>query len=332
MRRIVGQRIGIRAGLLALAAALCTPAPAGAYRIAEGLDLNGKFFADVSVAENDADSGFHLKRAYIMLKAQLQPDLVARVTLDQRSEDDRVFVKHAYVALDLSDHTAVQAGLAGTPYVPYDEKNFWGYRFVAGTFTDMWGLQSSTDLGASVLGTASDGTLAYQVSLLNGEGYQNTPDGNGFAVAGRVNADVEKAHVGAWVHEERDRNGTNRYDPSRIGLFGFYEDARVRVGGQVVLADDGRAGDTGAGGAVFDSGQGANVQGRVKLPANREVWAFGRFDTVELNNGDRHMALAGVSLDVRPGLSVAPNLRLVDTGDSARGTELTVGVHAQLLL
>jgi hypothetical protein len=332
MERIAGRVNGILSGLLVLGLAVCVPAPADAYGIAEGLDLNGRFFGDVSLAENDADSGFHLKRAYVMLKAQLQPGFAARLTLDQRSEDDRVFVKHAYVVKDLSDHTAIQVGLAGTPYVPYDDEHFWGFRFVANSFTQMWGLQTSADLGASLLGSASNGTVAYQATLMNGEGYQNTPDGNGFAVAGRLNADVEKAHVGAWGHLERDRDGVTNYDPSRAGLFGFYEDAKVRVGGQIALANDGGAGNTGAGGAVFDSGVGVNVQGRVKLPASREAWAFARFDTVELNTGDRHMVLAGASLDVMPGLAVAPNLRLVDTGDSARGTEVTVGVHAQLLL
>jgi len=329
MRRTRGRWAAL-AGVAAVAGVVLTGGPAAAYQIADGLTLNGKFYADATWSEHDDDSGFHLRRSYLMLKADVQPGLKARLTLDQRSEAETVFVKHAYVEKTLPHDMAVWAGLAGTPYVPYDEAHFWGYRYVERSFTDYWGMQSSTDLGASLLGTAAEGKVAYQVSLLNGEGYQNTPDGNGFALAGRGNLDQGNLHAGFFFHEERARGGVTDYNPSREGIFAFWDDGSVRAGAQAVIADDGNAA-----GVPFDKARGLNFQGQIKLPTKaREVWAFGRWDDVRpvKGSGHRFYGIAGIATEVAKGLTLAPNVRVLDTGIASRGTEYMAGVNAQLLL
>ena len=71
----------------------------------------------------------------------------------------------------------------------------------------------------------------------------------------------------------------------------------------------------------------------MKLPGQREWWAFGRYDQIkEGNTGHKYLAIVGASTDVMPGLTVAPNVRLEDTGSAAVGTETTVSVNAQFAL
>jgi hypothetical protein len=332
--RTIGRGL---AGGLALAAFLAVT-PAHAYQIADGLELNGLFFGDASYSDNDAKSGFHNKRNYVTLKAVLRPDADFRLTLDQSDEAGKVFVKYAYVEKRFTNGMAVQAGQVVTPMAPWDNGSFWGYRFVEQCFTQYWGALTTADLGASLKGKLAKDQVFYHVALLNGEGFQNTADGNGFAIAGQVGAETKGVHVGGYFHEERDRAGVNHYNPSREGLYGFWEDEPYfRVGGQVMIVDDGPAAGTGAGaaaGAKFDSGRGWNVQGRVKLPAKqRDVWAFGRYDQIkEGNTGHKFLAIAGFSTEMWPGLTVAPNVRLEDTGSAATGNDFTAAIHAQLAL
>lgn len=322
-------------GAAALATALAT-APAHAYQIADGLELTGLFFGDATYSETDAKSGFHNKRNYVTLKSTLRQDATFRLTLDQNDEAGKVFVKYAYLEKRFTNGMAVYAGQVETPMAPWDNGGFWGYRFVEKCFTQYWGVLTTADLGVALKGRLMKDQVFYHVALLNGEGYQGTPDGNGFALTGQVGAEVKGVHFGGYFHEERDRADVNHYNPSREGLYGFWEDPTIRVGGQVMVADDGSAFGTGAGttaGAKFDGARGWNVQGRVKLPAKQEVWAFGRYDQIkEGNTGHKFLAIAGVSTNVLPGLTVAPNLRLEDTGSSAIGTETTVAVNAQLAL
>jgi hypothetical protein len=311
-------------------------APAHAYVIADGLTLTGLFFGDATYSETDAKSGFHNKRNYVTLTAALRQDATFRLTLDQNTEAGKVFVKYAYLEKRFANGMAVQGGQVAMPMSSYDNADFWGYRFVEKCFTQYWGALTTADVGAALTGKLSKDHVFYHVTLTNGEGFQNTPDGNGFALAGQLGAEIRGTHFGAYFHEERDRAAVNHYNPSREGLYGFYEDPRVRVGGQILLADDGSAANTGAGaaaGAKFDSGRGWNVQGKVKLPGQREWWAFGRYDQIkEGNTGHKYLAIVGASTDVMPGLTVAPNVRLEDTGSAAVGTETTVSVNAQFAL
>jgi len=161
-----GTRASIKtvvSGVAVAAVLAATPAWAS-YQIADQVTLGAKFFADVTHSEDDMDSGFHLKRSYITLKAQVDGRTKLRVTLDQRSEDQSsskggVFVKYAYVDYTLDGNSTARIGLLNTPYVGYDEANLWGYRHVAPSFTDYWKAQTSADLGASVSGSLGDGYI-----------------------------------------------------------------------------------------------------------------------------------------------------------------------------
>jgi hypothetical protein len=299
--------------LLAAAALAGLSAPAAAYQLAEGLTANGRFFFDATLSDTDANSGFHNKRNYIVLRAQVDPKMAFHFTLDQRSEADRVFVKYSYLQRMVAEHVTVRGGMMPTPYAPFDNGEFWGLRFVEQAFTQYWGALTTADLGMAVAGSVPGETaLTYDVALMNGEGFQNTPDGEGFALAAHLGAEVKQLHLGVFLHEEANRGGVSTNDPSREGLYAFWDDPRFRVGGQVVRLDDGGAGPT-----AFDGGEGFNVQGRVKLPSEKtEAWAFGRYDWIDPADADTEVSLVivGVAASVGPKLRVAPNVRRLDDG------------------
>lgn len=326
MRNMTKAALGLAAaGLMA-----AVPAHA-AYQLGDNVSLGMKFFSDLTFSDNDADTGFHLKRSYVTLKAKVDDRLKLRLTLDQRDEDQAgakggVFVKYAYVDMELDANTTARLGLLDTPYVGYDEDVMWGYRFVAPTFTDQWGAQTSADLGASVMGAVRDGQVQYHVSVLNGEGYGNQTNGDGFALAGRVNVEVgDRVQVGGFFHEEKGRGGVADYDPSREGLFAVYEDDRFRIAGQVLMADDNVAGQT------FDTGRGYNVQGRLKLPKGDEAFAFGRYDRLDRKDtgNEESLFILGVSAKVGKALTLAPNIRRLDT-NAAPGADQMLILNAQL--
>jgi hypothetical protein len=331
----LGKFAAIKTAMFAvLAAGVLAASPAYAsFQIADDVSLGFKFFADVTHSEDDADSGFHLKRSYVTLKAKVDSRTKLRLTLDQRSEDQAdgkggVLVKYAYVDYMLDGNSYARVGLLNTPYVGFAEAKLWGYRHVVSTFADYWKAQTSADLGASVAGALGDGLLEYQFSALNGEGYGNKVDGTGFAAAGRLNANLGKLMVGGFFHEERSRNGqtVRDYDPSRRGMFVGYNDGNYRLVAQYLTADDGAAATT------FVDGVGFNIQGQARLSADGKWKLFGRYDEMDRKddgNEDRFWLL-GFSTTGKNGLTFSPNIRVEANNNAAPQTIVALNFQLKL--
>lgn len=316
------------ATLGALTAALAFAAtPAQAYKVDDKLEVNGKVFANAiqvdgmatSAADDDA-SGFHFDRAYFETRYHADSDNMVRITLDQKVEDGSVFVKYAYWQRKLGP-VKIKVGQNHTPLVDYIQTEMWKHRYVAKTFTDAVGAETSSDLGVSVLGDAGD-MFDYYLSLMNGEGYTHDPDGAGYAFEGRVEAHASGAHVGLYGHTETKRNGTDNYDPQREVVYAWWENGMVEIGGQYLMADDGSAATS------FDSGKGWNVLANVKLPVGKKTTAFARYDTIDKKDTgtDQTLTIAGVEFEAGPGIMLAPNVQIADDGTD---TVTTVGVHGQ---
>jgi hypothetical protein len=337
----IKQRIAAIAGGVATAA-LLSAAPAQAIDLNNGWALNGKFYFYGSAADanpavtppasNGPEAGFHNPRNYVMLKGPVASDLKFKLTLDQRTDSGSVFVKHAYLDKQLASNMNVLVGLNGTPYIPWDEKNFWGYRFVEKSFLDFWGLHSSADLGVSLKGTEVNSKLQYHVSVMNGEGYNNPNDGRSLEFSGRVGfALTPEVQIGAFILEESNEGGASGAspDPSRKVVYAFFGNKQFLVGAQVLLDADDDITNTNA---VWDSGDGINIQGRFKLPFGTDSWAFARHDKIDLGTAaataDQKLTILGLSMDLGNGITVAPNIREYDNG-AANGDNTSYNVHAQ---
>ena len=336
----IKQRIAAIAGGV-VTAALLAAAPAQAIDLSNGWALNGKFYFYASAADNNLVvtgpastgpvAGFHNSRNYLMLSGPVASDLKFKLTLDQRTDAGSVFVKHAYLDKQLANNMNVLVGLNGTPYIPWDEKNFWGYRFVEKSYLDFWGLHSSADLGVSLKGTNKDSKLQYHVSVMNGEGYNNTGEGRSLEFSGRVGfALTPEIQIGAFAIEESNEGGAAaNADSSTKVVYGFFGNKQFLIGAQLLLdADDG---DPAAGGD-WQGGDGLNIQGHFNV--NPKVQLFARHDII--NSGaaaakDQTLTIIGAGMDMGNGITIAPNFRDYDDGlvGAASNADTSYNVHAQ---
>jgi len=311
-----------------VAAMVVGTAPAYAAKVNDNLQINGKVFADyqsvdgnATSAADDAASGFHFSRAYFETRYSPDADNMFRITLDQKAINGNVFVKYAYWQHKYNDNMTIKFGQNHTPLVDYLQTELWGHRYVAKTFSDAVGAETSADLGVSLLGKGD--MVDYYVSYMNGEGYTKTPDGAGSAIMGRVEWHNDGIHVGAYAHSEADRNGDSTYDPSRQVVYAWWENEQFQIGGQILNADDGD--NT----SKFDSGKGYNVVANVKLPSmGKKTTLFARYDTMDaMDTGtDSTLTIAGVEFEAAPGVMLAPNVQSADDGTD---TVTTVGINGQ---
>jgi hypothetical protein len=306
------------AALGGLAAALLVGAvPAQAYKINDQLELNAKIFAKwVSGNDNTSSDGFHVDRTYVEGRGHLQDGDTIRFTLDQKTDDatggaNKVFVKYAYWQHPLGGGASIKVGQNHTPMIDYDEEHFWGRRYVAPTFIDSIGADTSSDIGVSVLGKAGD-MVDYYVSAMNGEGYQHTPDGRGYSFSGRIEAHAQGFHGGFYDITETRHGGVKDYDPQRELFYAFYDSDLFRLGGEYLMADNG------SGNTTFDSATGYNIQGQVKLPV-ADATLFARYDSLDKTKTAKTatFTVAGVEFPVAKGVVVTPNVQATDTGSNS---------------
>lgn len=319
-------------------AGLLAATPAHAVKVNDNLEVKGKVFANfISVdgnatsEEDDADSGFHFDRAYFEVRGKLTEEDMVRITLDQKAADDKVFVKYAYWQHKYSDAFKIKVGQNHTPLVDYLQSKMWGRRYVAKTFTDNVKAQTSSDLGVSALGKASD-SFDYYVSVMNGEGYTKDPNGAGYAVMGRAEFHTGGLHVGLFAHSETDRNGVDGYDPERAVVYAWWENDMFQIGGQYLTADDGDDDVFLAGDSTFNDGEGYNVLANIKMPGmGDKTTLFVRYDTMDAtDSGDDHtLTIAGIEFEAAKGVMMAFDYQSDDSGVDGEDSVDTIGIHSQ---
>jgi hypothetical protein len=250
--------------------------------------LNGATAAD----NRGLAQGFHVTRTYLNVRKDFEGGHRVRLTLDQMVNDvggnncpngagstagncheaapfglsgfagtgrNSTFVKYAYYNHIIVPGLELRAGMEQTPWIEYEESR-WTYRYLFPTMVDQQNLQTSSDLGVSLLGKVLDNRVEYHVSFQEGEGYQNTPDGRGFAALGRVSVEPSQGVIlSLFGHNERLRNGIEGFNPQRalmnIEVYDPTAD-RFKLNFQAVWADDGS--DIGQKG-FFPGGRALNV-------------------------------------------------------------------------
>jgi hypothetical protein len=220
-------------------------------------------------------SGFHFSRTYLTLKKYMDNGDHFRLTLDQMLNDvggnscnqtagapagncheaapfglsgfggtgrNNTFIKYVYYERVFVPGLQLRIGMHQTPWVEYEEGR-WTYRYLFPIMVDQQNFQTSSDLGISLMGKVWNGKLEYHISFAEGEGYQNTPDGRGYAVLGRVSLEpIKGVIISTFGHNERQRNGIEGFNPSRLlGNVELYDPShdRFKINGQMVWADDG---------------------------------------------------------------------------------------------
>jgi len=219
--------------------------------------------------------GFHFTRTYLTLIKRFDEGHHFRLTLDQMVNNigggscsanafpaggncheaapfglsgyagqgrNEVFVKYAYYNHVVLPGLEVRLGQHQTPWIEYEEHR-WTYRYQGPVMVDQQNFQTSSDLGVSLMGKVLNNMIDYHFSFMNGEGYQNTPDGRSYAWLGRVSVEpIKGVIISGFGHDETLRNGTEGFNPKRVlGNVEVYapETDRFKVNAQYVWADDG---------------------------------------------------------------------------------------------
>lgn len=156
---------------------------------------------DLSKDAEEANA-FEIQRVYTTIKHSISSDLSMRVTTDVgavKNSDDtkmRLYLKYAYLEWKgCAPGMKLRFGAAGTPFVD-DSSKFTGLRYISKSLADRNKLMSTSDLGVHVMGKHLDGSLSWQLSAMNGEGYGSPEDSKGKAIQARVTYDAVKSADG----------------------------------------------------------------------------------------------------------------------------------------
>jgi hypothetical protein len=97
------------------------------------------------------------------------------------------FAKYAYVDVrDVIPHHSIYAGIEKTPWVSYEQSEYWGWRVIRKVAVNDRNYDTSSDLGLGVGGEFANGLIQHHVTYTNGAGYNNPEGGlSGKAVAYR---------------------------------------------------------------------------------------------------------------------------------------------------
>ncbi|MDX8411144.1 MAG: hypothetical protein R8K46_04615 [Mariprofundaceae bacterium] len=183
----------IAGAMLAMALSPGSNAWAGGVKVDdEGrLTIGMKSYINLSSTEvttngvtSDEDTGFAVDRFYLWLKYKIDDTWSAKITTDVNNEQGRtgsattpglkrnmnVFLKNAYLQGNFMDELNVLLGLAGTPWIPYEE-GLWQHRYVTNVFVDGYAYDDSADYGIALKGKFMDGLFEYFTNVVNGGGY-----------------------------------------------------------------------------------------------------------------------------------------------------------------
>lgn len=340
MGRISWKTRGAAILSAAAAAALIGTTPAHAYKINDELELKGLAFVNFTSVDgnpadpgppaltgsqvDDAASGFHVDRGYFEMRYHPEEKTTYRITMDTKGADQDYFIKYAYAQIKIAGENShyIKFGLHHTPTVDYYQSDIWQHRYVAKTFVDDVGAYTSSDLGVSFLGEVAD-MFNYYISLMNGEGYDKTTNGAGYAVEGRVEVKMAGARVGLHGQSESKRNGTDSYDPTRSGVYAAYFGPWGDAAAEYLMADDGDAATS------FKDGTGYSGLVNVNLPVGKKSKAFARYDSIDkMDTGtDETLTIVGVETEANKNVMVAVDYQSRDDGTD---TINTIAVHAQV--
>jgi len=164
-------------------------------------NLSGYPDWDERYGNNDYNE-FAMSRAYLGFKAAFNDQWSARITADITRIDEvegvdadgnvitadglyNYYLKYAYGNFAPYEFFAIRFGQCQTAWIDM-YSGVWGYRYVAKTPSDLWKLDTSSDLGVAIHGDFPGGYGNYYAMLRNGEGYKHPEVNKGKAFQVRL--------------------------------------------------------------------------------------------------------------------------------------------------
>ena len=292
------------AGVAALVMAAACGANAQSW--ADSTSVSGRIYADVSdissklngVESNSkgtsgipATNGFgtDVKRFYVGIDHKFTDMFSVNVTTDFQTTGyttnsgstanlDTVYIKKAYLAMNVSPALNVTVGANDMPWIPYAE-GIYGNRFVEKTLTDRLGYGTSSDWGVHAAGTFAK-FFSYDVAAVNGNGYKDPSRAKSVNFEGRLSAKVDQWNfaIGGYTGKRaQDLPGVlTPHTASRFNALAAYVGDRLRLGAEYFNTNDWAAGaitDTTGAHTAADKAFGMSYFGAYRLTPVYTVFA-----------------------------------------------------------
>ena len=303
------------------------------FIFAEG-KISGVTYFDYSAT--DTKSAFNFMRQYFGYGGEVSDKVSYKILFDvgrtnlgttqdkenkEISEDTRLvtFLKKAHVNYKSSIGN-FNFGLIGMNTYGVQESN-WGYRFIEKSAIDKNKFSSTADLGVGFSRTLPS-NLHLSLLIINGEGYKKTQEDKYHKIAfnttyGERNINKNDGYNAGIVYTTENTDS----DPATMAsVFGGFAGKGLRLGGEYDLLTKGSV-----------ESNILSVSGNYKLKDNIHI--FARYDLVDDNddankNGNNYI-ITGIVLDCDGGISVSPNLRMVNYEDTEKDSEVEYKLNFQ---
>ncbi len=303
------------------------------FIFAEG-KISGVTYFDFSAT--DTKSAFNFERQYFGYGGEVSDKVSYKIlfdvgrtnlgtTLDKKgkeiSEDTRLvaFLKKAQVNYE-SSFGKFNFGLIGMNTYGVQESN-WGYRFIEKSAIDKYGFSATADIGVGFSRSLID-NLNLSLLFVNGEGFKK-PQGDDYhkiafnATYGEGNLNKNDGYNAGLVYTTESTNT----DPTTMAsVFGGFAGMGLRLGGEYDMLTKGSV-----------ESNIISVSANYTVRDNIDI--FARYDMVDDNdnadkNGKNYL-VTGIVLACDGGISVAPNLRIVNYENTDKDSEMEYKVNFQ---
>ena len=266
----------------------------------------GEYFYDFDKETPNPDGSkggrnkFTLNRGYINLRADMTPEIKARVTPDitrASNGDWELRLKYGYLEfhnfLDFYPSFDVKLGQYETAWLDYEEAR-WTYRVIEQMMIEKEGFFNSADLGVGLKGKLPQGYGDWQVDVINGEGYHQDEQNKFKTVQARLTlvplpkSDLFKGlELTGFISNGR-QNITNNVPVQRdryIAYLGYTYHDDLYLAAEYDLTR-GKDKFLAPPGMLNLKGQGFSTLAWYRMPFWKPIRILGRFDQFDHNTDD----------------------------------------------
>ena len=176
-------------------------------------------------------NAFEIKRAYFGYEYRINDNISSKVTFDvgknSSGSDYTAFLKIAQLDWKIKNNLKLSTGMIGNKQFKFQE-SIWGYRYMYKTFQDENKFGSSADLGVNAEIKLSD-KINLNLFALNGEGYKNVQDDNGFIkIGGNLIYEFDNGFSAKIYYDSQP--SIENFNLVNTGYFIGYEKEKTRIG------------------------------------------------------------------------------------------------------
>ena len=288
---------------------------------------------------NDAlkKNAFEIKRAYFGYEYKISEKISSKVTFDvgknNSGSDYTAFLKIAQLDWKVKNNFKLSLGMIGNKQFKYQE-SIWGYRYMYKTFQDENKFGSSADLGVNAEIKLSE-KIDLNLFALNGEGYKNVQDDNGFIKIGGNLIYVFNNGLSAKIYYD-SQSSVDNFNLVNTGYFIGYEKKNTRVGLEYNEMLNGKTYKD-----PFSDHNLSGFSGYISQNLSKNSNIFFRYDSLESNvisgnsepwNSDKDgkLMILGYEYVVTKGFKLNLNYRNYNYTDNSINNKSMVFINAEI--